>query len=232
MLPHHFKLFLIIIILLLTLYSGAASANNSVTEIVFVRQTQAVNFSNKNTQAVIIEEKAATLVSHIEIVGKKIDSPKVTVTPAENPEEKNTQEESSNKGNGEEKTESKSSDNTLLEALNAYRQKNGKEPLSWDGKLAEYAQNRAELFSKQNGLDGHTGFNDFIKNQNGFNNLGFSSLGENSGIGHELEPAELIENIYGKSPSHNENQLNSRWSHVGIGVSNTATNFIFGGNKQ
>ncbi len=230
--PHHFKLFLVITTLLLTLYSGAVSASSNSAEIVFVKQIQAANFSGKNPQHIIIEEKAATLVSSVKIISEKKEPPKATATPVVSPEKLNTKEESVNKDNNEEKTETNSSGNSFLAALNAYRQKNGKASLLWDGKLADYAQSRAELFSKQNALDSHTGFNEFIKNQDGFNKLGFNSLGENSGIGHNLEPATLIENAYGKSPSHDDNQLNSGWSHVGIGVSGTATNFIFGGSAN
>lgn len=120
----------------------------------------------------------------------------------------------------------------ILTALNAYRQKHGKSVLSWDGKLAGYAQERADLFARINDLDSHAGFRDFINNQDGFVKLGFYQLGENSGYGHKIEGTYLIEEVYAKSSAHNDNQLSGNWSHVGIGVSGSATNFVFGGHKR
>ena len=121
---------------------------------------------------------------------------------------------------------------SLLQALNAYRQKNGKPPLQWDGKLAAFSQQRADFFNQQNDLDGHAGFTDMMNNHDGFHSLGFWTLGENSAIGQHVSAQELIENVYGKSPGHNANELNPDYSYVGIGVNGTATNFIFGGRKM
>jgi uncharacterized protein YkwD len=41
----------------------------------------------------------------------------------------------------------------------------------------------------------------------------------------------LIEWVFAKSPEHNANQLDSGWTHVGIGVSGYGVNLIFGGGK-
>jgi uncharacterized protein YkwD len=121
---------------------------------------------------------------------------------------------------------------SILEALNEYRKKNGKPPLAWDGKLAAFAQERAEYFSQKDDLDNHDGFRNMMQN-NGFERMGFYELGENSGIGHNTaDSVALIEHIYGSSPGHNENQLSPNFTHVGIGVSGTATNFVFGGSKR
>lgn len=120
----------------------------------------------------------------------------------------------------------------LLAALNAYRSKNGKAGLIWDGKLAAFAQQRADFFHAKNDLDGHAGFIDVVNNHDGFHSMGFWQLGENSAIGQTVGAQALIEDVYGKSPAHNANELSAEFSHVGIGVNGTATNFIFGGRKM
>lgn len=125
-----------------------------------------------------------------------------------------------------------SSAQSILDALNAYRQKNGRGILSFDGKLQSFAQDRANLFGQQGSLDNHAGFQDYINNQDGFTKLGFWKVGENSSYNHAGDATSLIENAYGQSSAHNENQLNSEWTHVGIGVSGVYTNLVFGGRKQ
>lgn len=119
----------------------------------------------------------------------------------------------------------------LLTALNDYRQKHGRGVLSWDDKLAQYAQTRAAFFESSNNLDSHAGFLDYINNQDGFNKLGFAGLGENSSFGYKLEAVHMIEWIYAADEGHNANQLSSEWTYVGIGVSGLATDFVFGGKK-
>jgi uncharacterized protein YkwD len=115
----------------------------------------------------------------------------------------------------------------ILAALNLYRQKHGRGTLHWDDKLASYAQERAVSFSKKNTLDAHAGFSDYVSNQDGFHKLGFAKLGENSSFGYTLEGVHLIEWVYAGDKPHNDNQLSSTWTHVGIGVDGTATNLIF-----
>jgi uncharacterized protein YkwD len=119
----------------------------------------------------------------------------------------------------------------ILAALNTYRQGKGRGSLSWDDKLASYAQERAAFFVSNGKLDGHAGFQDYMNND-GFGKLGFSSLGENSSYGYLLEGVHLIEWVYAGDAPHDNNQLNSEWSHVGIGVNGTATDLIFGGRKR
>lgn len=119
----------------------------------------------------------------------------------------------------------------LFLALNSYRQRNGREVLQWDDKLGSYAQQRAEYFTKQNHLDEHAGFNDFVNNQDGFHKLGFVDLGENASIGYRLEAVHLIEWVYAGDVEHNDNQLSAQWSSVGIGIDGMASDFIFGGTK-
>ena len=120
----------------------------------------------------------------------------------------------------------------IFEALNIYRQRHGKNALSYDQKLADYAQSRAESFNQAGNIDAHSGFKDFINNQDGFKKLGFSALGENSSFGYRLFGVHIIEWVYAGDKPHDDNQLSSSWSHVGIGVKGTATNLIFGGNKM
>jgi uncharacterized protein YkwD len=119
----------------------------------------------------------------------------------------------------------------IFSALNAYRQRHGRNMLSWDEKLAEYAQKRAQYFISKNKLDAHAGFLDFVNNQDGFHQLGFAALGENSSIGYHLEAIHLIEWVYAGDKPHDDNQLSLQWQYVGIGVDATATNLIFAGNK-
>lgn len=120
----------------------------------------------------------------------------------------------------------------IFAALNSYRQKHGSGVLSWDQGLANYAGERAAFFTAQGKLDEHAGFTDFLNNQDGFKKLGYNSLGENSSIGYRLEGVHLIEWVYAGDAAHNDNQLNPKWSDVGIGVSGTATDLIFGGSRQ
>lgn len=119
----------------------------------------------------------------------------------------------------------------IYEALNSYRQKKGKSLLSWDDKLAGFAQDRANFFSSQGKLDSHAGFREYM-NQDGFSKLGFNSLGENASFGYTLEGVHLIEWVYAGDKPHDDNQLSSEWSHVGVGASGTATDLIFGGKRR
>jgi len=121
---------------------------------------------------------------------------------------------------------------TILNALNSYRQKNNASTLILDPKLQIFAQNRADLLKASGKLDNHAGFNDYIKNQDGFNKLGFNTLAENQSWNFKGTAAGLIEQLYGKSTGHNKNQLNPAYSHVGIGVSGSYTNLVFGGKKK
>jgi len=118
-----------------------------------------------------------------------------------------------------------------LEALNQYRIKKGSQPLTWDDKLATYAHSRAQFFIENKGLDSHQGFSDFLKNQDGFKKLAFTAVGENASIGYRLTGTHLIEWVYAGDKPHDDNQLNNRWDHVGIGIVDTATCFIFAAGK-
>lgn len=118
----------------------------------------------------------------------------------------------------------------VLSALNAYRKKNGVGELSIDTKLQEFAQSRADYFASTGSMDNHAGFQSMM-NDNGFAKMGFNALGENSSFGAFGSAQNLIETIYGGHGPHDENQLNSDWTHVGIGIKDDATNLVFGGRK-
>jgi uncharacterized protein YkwD len=120
----------------------------------------------------------------------------------------------------------------ILSALNAYRQRYGSQILTWDDKLAVYAQSRANYFYQIKNIDEHVGFNNFLEKEDGFNKLGYTYLGENISYGYQLNGVHLIEWIYAGDEPHNKNQLDTKWDHVGIGVKGTATCLIFATGKM
>jgi uncharacterized protein YkwD len=119
----------------------------------------------------------------------------------------------------------------IFQALNEYRRLYGSSVLIWDQNLADYAQTRAKFFTDKHGLDSHQGFQEFLENDNGFQKLGFTSLGENASYGYRLNGTHLIEWIYAGDEPHDQNQKNSRWAYVGIGVNGTSTCLIFATGK-
>lgn len=119
----------------------------------------------------------------------------------------------------------------ILSALNNYRSTHGVGTLSWDDKLGNFAQGRAEQFNREQKLDSHAGFNQLFNDPNNMKNMGFMALGENSSIGYTLDGTHIIEWVYAADAPHNNNQLDPKWTHVGIGVSGNATDLVFGGKK-
>jgi uncharacterized protein YkwD len=119
----------------------------------------------------------------------------------------------------------------IFTALNLYRQAHGSHALQWSDALAGYAHDRAAAFARDRTLDDHRGFMDFVNNKDGFQKLGFAGLGENSSYGFTLEGVHLIEWVYAGDKSHDDNQLSNEWDWVGIGVSDTSTDLVFGGNQ-
>jgi uncharacterized protein YkwD len=119
----------------------------------------------------------------------------------------------------------------IFDALNIYRQRHGSQVLNWDQKLADYSQTRAKYLNGIKNVDKHEGFTDFVENQDGFNKLGFNSLGENISYGYKLNGVHVIEWMYAGDKPHNDNQLDNRWNYVGIGVDGLATCLIFGTGK-
>lgn len=125
-------------------------------------------------------------------------------------------------------TPQSSSASDILNALNSYRQEHGVGSLSWDNRLAAFAQSRAEYFMQTKGLDGHAGYKSFQEANLGVN---YMNMGENSSYGYNVSATDLIRNIYGNSSGHNQNQLNPAYKVVGIGYSGTASDVIFGNPK-
>lgn len=120
----------------------------------------------------------------------------------------------------------------IFDALNEYRYKKRREKLQWDDRLAEYAQSRAQFFTSNGKLDEHAGFSEYVKSIDNVKKLGFWSVGENSSFGYRMNGLHLIEWIYAGDPPHDNNQLMTEWTHVGVGVDGHQTNLIFGGNKM
>ena len=120
----------------------------------------------------------------------------------------------------------------LYDALNSYRKMSGVGYLTWDDNLAKFAQTRAETFSLLGRLDEHQGFMDYVKDEANLRKLGFWGVGENSSSGYRMLGVHLIEWIYAADKPHNDNQIDPSWTHVGVGVSGTATDIIFGNNKM
>jgi uncharacterized protein YkwD len=120
----------------------------------------------------------------------------------------------------------------IFAALNNYRVRFGSQLLTWDNNLATFAQSRADYLASIKKTDGHAGFIDYLDNQDGYNQLGFTWLGENISWGFRLEAVHLIEWMYAGDKPHNDNQLNTRWNYVGVGVNGTATSIIFGTGKR
>ena len=96
------------------------------------------------------------------------------------------------------------------------------------------AQSRVAVAKYLNGkksVDKHEGFTNFVNNEDGFNKLGFTMLGENISYGYKLNGVHVIEWMYAGDKPHNDNQLDNRWNYVGIGVNGLATCLIFGTGK-
>lgn len=119
----------------------------------------------------------------------------------------------------------------VYEAINLYRNTAGIHSLTWDDTLAQFAQSRADTFTRNGGTDKHAGFNAFLQNEDGFNKLGFQRVGENSYFGGPLTGTHVIEWVFAKSPGHNANQLNTVWTEVGVGVTENAINIIFAADR-
>jgi len=120
----------------------------------------------------------------------------------------------------------------ILEALNNYRRQHQREALTWDNNLANFAQKRAAYFTYIGKTDEHSGFIDYTNNIENVKTLGFWSLGENSSYGYRMEGVHLIEWVYAADEGHNNNQLDSNWTHVGIGVDGNQTDILFGGDRM
>lgn len=120
----------------------------------------------------------------------------------------------------------------IYDALNVYRHTKGVGTLNWDDTLARYAQVRAEYFKSIHTTDEHKGLNDYLDNQDGFVKLAHNRIGENSYFGGPLLGVHVIEWLFASSAEHNANQLDHEWNDVGVGVTDTSINLIFGSSKM
>jgi len=120
----------------------------------------------------------------------------------------------------------------IFGALNEYRRQYGAAVLMWNDKLADYAKTRAIYFNQIKNLDGHKGLSDYLENENGFEKLGFNSIGENASYGYKMSGTHLIEWVYGGDKDHDDNQKNTKWAYVGIGVEGTSNCIIFATGKR
>jgi uncharacterized protein YkwD len=120
----------------------------------------------------------------------------------------------------------------IFAALNTYRQRYGSQDLTWDQKLADFAQSRAVYLNQIKNTDDHKGFLDYLNNQDGFNKLGFTAFGENMLYGYRLSGVHIIEWVYAGDEPHNSNQLDNNWNYVGIGVSGLGNSIIFATGKK
>lgn len=119
----------------------------------------------------------------------------------------------------------------IFDALNIYRIAKGVHGLNWDESLATFAQSRADYLNSIQKTDDHQGFEEYLKNEDNVRRLGFALLGENASYGYKLNGTHVIEWMYAADAPHDNNQLDTRWSDVGIGVNGTATAVIFGGSR-
>lgn len=119
----------------------------------------------------------------------------------------------------------------IFTALNDYRDRHGRGKLVWDELLANFATSRAETLSKLGKGDEHAGFMTYVSDQENLKKLGFWQVGENFSTGYRLLGVHLIEWVMAGDEPHDKNQLNSLWSHVGVGVWGTTAVMIFGGEK-
>jgi len=115
----------------------------------------------------------------------------------------------------------------IVEALNEYRRRKGAQTLVWDDNLARLAEERAAYFDSIKSTDKHEGFKKYM-DDNGFEKLRFTWVGENSSFGYKLEGVHLIEWVFAGDKPHDDNQSNERWSYVGVGVRGLGVDIIFG----
>lgn len=116
----------------------------------------------------------------------------------------------------------------IFDAINNYRKQRGLSILAKDDNLATFAKKRANTFVSINGLDEHAGFSEYFKSSDNMKAVGMNRVGENSSFGFKLEGVHLIEWIFAGDEPHNNNQLDPEWEYIGIGVTGTAVDIVFG----
>lgn len=110
----------------------------------------------------------------------------------------------------------------MLTRLNNYRVANGVNPLISDDQLINEARSRSSDMAKRGYFhhyappDGHT-IVEVLLNKG----INFFRVGENIAWNTTLFDFQVVGNTWDdfvNSPSHNANMLDSRWTHVGIGI--------------
>lgn len=248
--PNSIKLICLLIVICLVLLSGAftpsrpANSEKVLGITTTVTTPQQADESLKDKKPLSSKQHYAMIFEE-EIIAKEYVVPTSTPTPTKMPVQAGDTQGNDKEGWGVptqigpdtwtmkvKHDEAMATASEIFAALNVYRQKKGREALSLDDRLLEYAQRRADFFASRDDIDAHVGFRDFLQNQDGFIQLGFGKLGENSSWGYQLESVHLIEWVYGGDKPHDDNQLNPEWTHVGIGVNDTSTDLVFGGKKR
>lgn len=102
-----------------------------------------------------------------------------------------------------------SNSQSLLNAVNAFRSKNGLGQLSSNSTLCSIAQNRVNENAALGRLDDHAGFDKYFKGQ-----TEFKGVGENLHWATYSETgAEIVENGWAKSTGHLANMLDPKWQY-------------------
>ncbi|UWQ20595.1 CAP domain-containing protein [Jannaschia sp. W003] len=125
----------------------------------------------------------------------------------------------------------------MLNMLNDLRRKNGKAELTLEKNLNEAAEDYAETLLARNHWS-HTGPDGSSARDRataaGFDFVAPSTVGENLGIAgadgdaDQLDEVQKVFDALVNSPSHYENMLKDKYTHVGIGIE-TGTHTILGG---
>lgn len=188
---------------------------------------ETILFTSLSVMPHVINKMSHTTISPQNVLGINIE-PTPTPQPTKKTKIKATKKAVSIKKQNKQSSINKED---ILNALNEYRQKNGKSKLIIDEKLQNYAQNRADELKTKGKLDNHAPFYQYMKSKKAFSDLGFNNLAENQSWNHKGNATNLINQFYAKSSGHNKNQLSSEYSHVGIGISGVFTNIVFAGSK-
>ena len=108
---------------------------------------------------------------------------------------------------------------SFVRLMNEYRQKHGCAPLQWDARVAAVAQRHSEDMARRryfhhNDPQGVSPF-DRLRSAH----VGFRSAGENIAAG-QITASQVL-NDWLNSSGHRQNIENCRYTHHGLGLSNT-----------
>jgi uncharacterized protein YkwD len=114
----------------------------------------------------------------------------------------------------------------LTQAINSYRQSHGSPSLAWESGLAAFAQAQAGYFDSKNGFVKDDGYSQIIYPL--IPSINTFVTGEIDAIGVTGTATHIVVEVFGANPTQNSNQLNPKWTHVGIGVSGRTIIVVFG----